>query len=245
MRKVSILFFTLIACAAHAQNQVQKPAQKPGPTSVPQNQTQPQNDRLTEHFARKNSLANRWNDADVARDALYDLITEYPGNDSMLYVLAVDYYSNQKYISAVLVAQDLLARNPKNTEVLQLAGSGFEALNLNDKALTNYESLYLQTNSTATLYKMAVLQYGLSKFVESKTNVEILLTKGDVETMKVKLTDSENKQKEFPLKVSILNLKGMLAQQTGDKIGAKKAFEEALAVAPDFPPAKQNLAKLK
>ena len=245
MRKVSILFFTLVASVAQAQNQAQKPVQKPSQTVTPQNQPPQQVDRLTEHFARKNQLANRWNDADVARDALYDLIAEYPGNDSLIYVLALDYYNNQKYIPSVLVAQDLLARNPKNVEVLQLAASGFEALNLSDKALANYESLYLQNNHTGALYKMAVLQYELKKYVESKTNVEILLTKPDIETMTVTLRDSENKQKAFPLKVSILNLKGLLAQQAGDKAGAKKAFEESLALAPDFPLAKQNLAKLK
>ena len=249
MRKVSILFFMLVAAVAHAQNPAQKPAQKPvqkpGQTVPSQDQTQQQVDRLTEHFVRKNSLANRWNDAEVARGALYDLIAEYPGNDSLIYALALDYYNNQKYISCVLIAQDLLTRNPKNVDVLQMAASGFEALNLNDKALTNYESLYLQTNNSGALYKMAFLQYELKKYVESQTNVDILLTKPDIETMKVTLRDSENKQKDFPFKVSLLNLKGLLAQQAGDKAGAKKAFEESLAMAPDFPLAKQNLAKLK
>ena len=243
MKNVSILFFTLAATLAQAQNQGQKPAQKPAVT--PQDQPSQQIDRLTEHFVRKNTLANRWNDAEIARDALYDLIAEYPGNDSLVYALSLDYYNNQKYISSVLVAQDLLTRNPKNVDLLQLAASSFEALNLNDKALANYESLYLQNNNSGALYKMAVLQYELKKFVESKTNVEILLTKPDIETMKVTLRDSENKQKEYPFKVSLLNLKGLLAQQAGDKAAAKKAFEESLAMAPDFPLAKQNLAKLK
>ena len=235
MRKVSILFFTFAAVVALAQNPAQKPAQKPSQAVTPQTQTQRQVDRLTEHFARKNALANRWNDADMARDALYDLIVEYPGNDSLIYALALEYYNSQKYISSVLIAQDLLARNPKNIEVLQMAASGFEALNLNDKALSNYESLYLQNNNSGALYKMAFLQYELKKYVESKTNVDILLTKPDIESMTVTLRDSENKQKEYPFKVSLLNLKGLLAQQAGDKAGAKKAFEESLSLAPDFP----------
>ena len=245
MKKVSILFFTLVACFAQAQKPVQKPTQKPTQTVPPQAQAPQEVDHLTAHFAKKNQLANRWNDAEVARDALYDLISEYPGDDSLIYALALDYYNSQKYISAVLVAQDLLQRNPKNVEVLQLAASGFEALNLSDKALANYESLYLQSNNTGALYKMAVLQYELKKYVEAKTNVDILLTKSDIETMKVRVTDSEKKEKEYSLKVSLLNLKGLVAQATGDKAGAKKAFEDSLALAPDFPLAKQNLAKLK
>jgi hypothetical protein len=31
----------------------------------------------------------------------------------------------------------------------------------------------------------------------------------------------------------------------GDKAAAKKIFEEALAIAPDFVPVKQNMAKVK
>jgi len=245
MRYIFILILMLATSVAFAQKPVQNPAQKPAQDPVPQQQVQQQVNGAAEHFARKNALANRWNDSEVSRDALYDLIAEYPDNDSLLYTLAVEYYSNQKYISAVLVVQDLLARSPKNADALQLAASGFEALNIKDKALTNYESLYLLSSNTAALYKMAYLQFELKKFLESKTNVDILLTKNDIETMKVTLTDSEKKQKEYPIKVSILNLKGLLAQQAGDKEAAKKAFEEALAVSPDFILAKQNLAKLK
>jgi Tfp pilus assembly protein PilF len=92
---------------------------------------------------------------------------------------------------------------------------------------------------------MAVLQYDLKKFAECQANVDILLTKSDIGTIKVTLNNAENKQNEYPIKASILNLKGMLAQQTGDKAAARKAFEDALTVAADFPLAKQNLAKLK
>jgi tetratricopeptide (TPR) repeat protein len=200
---------------------------------------------LGEHFARKSSLASRWNDADVVKDALYDLIAEYPGNDSLIYSLALLYYENQKYVSTVLVTQDLLARNPKNADLIQLVASGFEELGIRDKALTNYESLYLINGSTGVLYKMAVLQYDLKKFAECQANVDILLTKSDIGTIKVTLNNAENKRNEYPIKASILNLKGMLAQQTGDKAAARKAFEDALTVAADFPLAKQNLAKLK
>src|SRR4051812_761492 len=36
---------------------------------------------LTQHFIRKYSLASQWNDFSIAKDALYDLIIENPGND--------------------------------------------------------------------------------------------------------------------------------------------------------------------
>ncbi len=249
MRTVLLLMITLLTAGAQAQNQPKKPTTQPTQSQgvTPAQPTEPQRpyNPLIEHFARKNALANRWNDLEQAKDALYDLITENPSNDSLIYVLAVYYFENRNYISSVLIAQDLLTNNPKNVNLLQLAASGYEAIGLRDKALTNYELVYLQNNNSGVLYKMAVLQFELKKLAESKTNVDILLTKQDIDSMKVTVSDEANKQKEFPLKASILNLKGLLAQQANDKVAAKKAFEEALVLAPDFPMAKQNLAKLK
>ena len=47
------------------------------------------------------------------------------------------------------------------------------------------------------------------------------------------------------MKVAVLNLKGLIKQDTGDKVTAKKIFAEALAISPDFIAAKENLAKIK
>src|SRR3954470_15966571 len=42
---------------------------------------------LTEHFLRKYAAASRWNDSDIAKSALYDVIVENPGIDSLIYSL--------------------------------------------------------------------------------------------------------------------------------------------------------------
>ena len=152
---------------------------------------------------------------------------------------------NQKYASSVLVCRDLLARNPKSPPVLELSGSSYEGLNIYDKAIENYETLFLITNNSLTLYKMAFLQYELKRYPESITNADILLSKSDTDTLKVVFNDAQNKPKEYAMKVSLLNLKGMAYKDQSDKENAKKFFEEALKTAPDFLPAKQNLAAIK
>ncbi|MBY0432531.1 MAG: hypothetical protein K2U26_00305 [Cyclobacteriaceae bacterium] len=213
--------------------------------TAPAETTKAPSNPLGEHFAKKYSVANRWNDFDVARDAMYDLIVEYPGSDSLIFALAYMYFENQKYPSSVLVCQDLLARDPKNTSALELAAAGYEGLSIFDRALQSYESLFLLTNNNATLYKMAFLQYQLKRYAECITNVDILLSKPEAETLKVTFNDTENKPKEYAMKVSLLNLKGMAYKDQSDKVNAKKYFDEALKIAPDFLPAKQNLASVK
>lgn len=200
---------------------------------------------LVDHFARKYAVAQRWGDYDVAKDALYDLISEFPGNDSLIFALAYFYYENQKYTNCAIVCNDLLARNSKNAAALELSAFSYENLNIKEKALQSYESLFLITNSNSNLYKMASLQYDLKRYGESLTNSDILLSKPATDSLKVVFTDSKNNQKEHPLKAALHNLKGLSYKAQGDMANARKSFEEALKIDPAFEAAKQNLASLK
>lgn len=244
-----VVIFLLFAASTFAQNkpapnkgaknQATEPAQKPAETPPVQ-----QIDPFITHFFKKYSLALQFNDYDVVKDALYDIIVEAP-TDSMLTNLTLLYYENQKHTSAFLVAQAMLQRNPKNLTMLEVAANSAEAVGILDRALQYFESLYLLTDNLNTLYKVSFIQYDLKRFSECKTNAEILLTKPEVETIKVVYNDAQNKQKEYPMKVAILNLLGMVKIELGDKEGARKAFQDALAVSPDFILAKQGLEKVK
>lgn len=251
MKPSVLIFFACSMNVSVANAQTQKPkAETTKPQTQPQTKPQEQPKQavnlLTEHFYKKYVTALQWNDNVVAKDALYDLIIENPLNDSLIFNLAYYYYENQEYPSSVLVSQQLLARNPKNLPALEMSAVGFELMGVPDRALQNYESLYLLTNEISTLYKMAFLQYDIKRFAECLASIDILLTNKDLDATKVSFNDVENKPKEYPMKVAILNLKGLAVQEhLGDKVAAKKLYEEALAIAPDFVLAKENLAKVK
>jgi predicted Zn-dependent protease len=192
---------------------------------------------------RKYSVAARWNDPEVAKDALYDVIIENPGNDSLIFTLAYFYYDQEKYASSYLISNDLLQRSPKNPSYLEMAATSAQQLGVNDKALLNYESLYLINNNVKTLYQIAFLQYQLKRFAEATNSINMLIARPEVATEKVVFNDAKGNPKEYSMKVSILNLKGLVALDQNDKPGAKKAFTDALALAPDFVPAKENMQK--
>ncbi|HZX73122.1 MAG TPA: hypothetical protein VFE57_01785, partial [Cyclobacteriaceae bacterium] len=151
---------------------------------------------------------------------------------------------DQKYLNAALVAQDYLSRNPKSIDFLQLAASSYEQVGALERAQQSYESLYLLTNATSSLYKVAFLQYQLKKYVECMTNIDILLTKEDLDKNTVTFQTADKKDKEYSIRIPLLNLKGLITQET-DKAAAKKIFEDALALAPDFVQTKENLEKIK
>lgn len=233
------------------KNEVPPPATPPVATEVaPPAAAQPRPDSTQispqmAHYIRKYSTALAWNDYDVAKDALYDLIVENPGNDSLIYDLAVFYYERQKYASSVLVANELLNRNPKSLIALEIIASGYENLGIADRALQAYERLYMVSDNIGSLYKMAYLQFDLKRYKEAATSVDILLANPQCETLKVVFNDAANVAKEYSMKVSVLTLKGLVALEQGNKAEAKKWLDQALAVSPDFVPARQNLARTK
>jgi tetratricopeptide (TPR) repeat protein len=255
MKRNAIVTVVIILAASVAFAQADKSKGTPGKQSTnkpaaqtkPQPQTQVENklSPSAEHAWRKYNVASRWNDLDVAKEALYDLIIEFPKNDSLIFALAIYYYENQKYASSALVGQDLLAREPKNPQILDVVAQSYEGLNLLDRALQYYESLYLATNAVTTLYKMAILQYQLKKYPESLTNIDILLSNPEVDTLKLVFPDAQKKEKEYAMRVAVLNLKGMVYKDQADKVNAKKYFDEALKIAPDFAFAKENSESLK
>jgi len=247
-----LAFFMLTSVLAQKKNkkepvkeQPPAPAQQQPAVSAPTQDTTQRIDILTQHFFRKYSVAVQWGDEQVAKDALYDLIIRNPGSDSLIYSLAVMYYQDQKYTSSLLVGMELLKRNPKDPGYLELSAASAESVGVIDRALQYYESLYLITGSTYTLYKIAFHQFDLKRYAESLTNADILLTKADLETIKVTFNDAQGKPKEYPMKVAVMNLRGLIKQETGDNVAAKKIFAEVLAISPDFLAAKENLAKLK
>jgi tetratricopeptide (TPR) repeat protein len=200
---------------------------------------------LSMHYARTYQAGIRYNDYNVAKHALINILVENPQNDSILYSLSLLYYQMQNYTSAALTARDVLAMNPDNIGALEIAAVSYDNIGAKDKALETYESLYLKTDDFNTLYKIAFLQYELKNYTESKTNADILLAKKEIEELKAIYNLADGSQKEYPIRVALINLKGLISTEQGDKAAAKSFYEQALQLAPDFQLAKDNLEALK
>jgi len=160
-----------------------------------------------------------------------------------MYDLALLYYESKQYTNNILVCLDLLKVNPDNMGAMEMMAISYETIGLKDKALVLYEKIYLSISDVNILYKMAFLQYDLKKFDEALVNVNAVLS-NNLEEVKLLFSFDNESQKEYSMRVPALNLKGLVSQELGNNEEAKKAFEAALAIAPDFKFAKDNLDNL-
>lgn len=207
-------------------------------------QDSPQN---TPEFKRNKlifDMASTFNDPAVARMALYNMIAIDSKNPALLDSLALVYYEFQNYASAAIVSQETLRRNPNNSLLLELSAVCYENLGLPERALNQYESLYLKQSNPLTLYKIAFLQLQLKRYVEANTSADILLSKPELKEQMLVFPKSDNTSQQVSMHAAVYNLKGLVAKDQGKTEEAKSFFDKALELNPDFEIALNNVQEL-
>ena len=197
------------------------------------------------HAFKVYQTARNLNDIMGAKEALLDILVEVPQNDSIVFELGTMYFQLKMYQSAAICAMDVLTKNPDNIASIELAALSYENLGVEERALEQYEKLYLKTDDFNALYKTTLYQYNLSRFKEAEANIDILLTKKESDEMMIPLLTTENVQKDYPIKVVLYNIKGLIQKEQGNIDEARANFEKALELAPDFATAKEYLESLK
>lgn len=202
------------------------------------------NEELYKHYKEVFVRASKYNDVETAKSAILNMMVLSPSNLGLADTLATLYFDQQKYPSTILVSNDILVNKPNYAPILELRALSYEQLGLKARALPDYESLYLQNNNLFTLYKIAAIQGDLGRNNEAFTNLDIIIENPKALEEKLIFVDAENKQQEIPMKAGAYNIKGLIYKASDNKEEAKKSFEAALGVSPEFYLAKKNLEDL-
>ncbi|HSJ66430.1 MAG TPA: hypothetical protein VK921_02095 [Anditalea sp.] len=234
MNKIKVLALLL---AMISTNLLAQEADKPAPKDS--------NAIRNETDQRIYQLALRYNDTNVAKVKLYELIERNPNNPRYAELLASLYFEMEQYTSAALIAMDIVENDSKNTTALEIAAYSLEQLGALDRSLRHFESLYLLSGDVYSLYKSAYLQYTLKKYEEALNSVNMLAKNKKADEEKLAFPTKDNAQQEVTMRAAALNLKGLIYKDQGSNAEAKKAFDEALALEANFEIAKENIASLK
>ncbi len=232
MKYLLTLAIVFVGYMASAQNGTQKAKQDSIPWEL-----------------RKNAfiygIAKNYNDPSVARMALYNLIAENPGNPALYDTLALWYYEYNQLASAALVATDAMRIDPNDLFAAEVAALSFEGLGVKNRAVENYEKMYLANNDLGTLYKIAFLQMDIKRYGEAINNAQVIIDSPKSDQQKLIFPkDEKNNTQQIPLKVAAIRLKGMIEEDRGNTALAKDLYQKALDMQPDFAVLKQQLADL-
>lgn len=203
-----------------------------------------QSSQLFKHFQMKYIFGRKYNDGEAMKDAMYSMIALDPTDDSLKLNLCYYYLENNQFAQSLFVSADLLARSPDNLDALRMNAISLENMGLRDRAVTQYESLYLKTSDITVLYQVSMLQFDLERYNECLTNIDIMLKNPNAKTVKLAFAKNEKENQEVTLEAASYNMKGMVQKKLGQKTEAKAQFDQAIKLEPEFTLAKQNLAEL-
>ena len=190
------------------------------------------------------TTALMFNDPVVARMALYNLLAENPKNGALYDSLAILYLQYNQNASAALAAQQALKINPQDQFAMEVAATGFDKLGVKDRALSNYEKLYLASGDINTLYKIAFLQMELDRFIEAKTSLEIIIGNPQSDEYTIRFPTTDGNGQEVKLKIAAHRVKAMIFEENGDVEGAKVKYLEVLEMHPGFQIVQQQLREI-
>lgn len=203
-----------------------------------------QNTQLYKLYQMKYVFGMKYNDGEVAKDALYSMVAMDPNDDSLKMRLCYYYFEQNQFASSLFVSLDLLSRNPDHIDALRINAASYESMGVRDKAVEAYESLYLKTNEIGILYQVTIFQFELERYTECTTNLDFIIKDPQSKALKLNFAKSETERQEITMEAAAYNVWGMVAKQQGNKIDAKKHFEKSLELEPEFTLAKQNLSDL-
>ncbi len=190
------------------------------------------------------NTAKLFNDPQVAKMALYNLISENPSNAPLYDSLALLYLQYNQYASAALVAQQSLQVNQDNRFATEIAGSAFDNLGVKDKAIPYYETLYLADNDLSILYKIAFLQMEAGRYEEANASIKGIMENEESKNILITFPTEDRNGQEVPLNVSAHRIKGMIEEGKGNDEEAKMLYLKTLEMHPGFQIVQRQLQDL-
>lgn len=188
-------------------------------------------------FDLQNSIykkAKSYNDPSVAINSLYKMIAIQPENVLLKDSLMREYLTISQWAPSYMISREILAMQPNNLFALEVSCISLQNLGLKQQALNEYESLYLKSDRIDVLYTISFLQFELKNFTESLTNLDILINNTETEEMSVSVSKSDNSVQEVLIRAQLNYLKGLIYLEQSKNEDAKKYFNIALTISPDF-----------
>lgn len=187
--------------------------------------------------------AKQIGDPSIAAFSMYKLIALEGENSTYKDSLTYMYYSAGKYGSCFMMANEVLKRDPKNKDILELKGSSLESLGALDKAMEVYAELFAITNNNYHGYNLSKLQLSMNKFEDAYATIKKVEGLNDSGKVFVTFSINQTHTQQIELLAAIPYLKGLIEEELKKNDEAKVSYQKALKIQPEFVLAKEKLDK--
>jgi len=192
------------------------------------------NNAAYETESRVFHMSLKYSDLPTATKALFNMIALNPENKSLKDTLCFLYFQRKAWEQCILVGTEILQYKSDDIAITEAVAFSQKSLNLTRESLSKYEKLYQMNGNVLYLYEVAKLQYALKRNGEFDVSVNNLMNHPEAASKKVTVQLPENRQQNVLLKSACLNLKGVLLLESKDYVNAKKHFEAANQIDPQF-----------
>ena len=144
-----------------------------------------------------------------------------------------------------MVCTDILSRDGSKKDIMEMQAISLESLGAYDKAAQSYAKLVVKSNNNYHAYKLANIYYNLKKNKEALNAIKKAEELKDNGEVKITTPINKNLNQQVSLISAIANLKGLIQFDMDDLEGAKKSFQQAVTLEPEFKLANDNLEAVK
>ncbi len=164
--------------------------------------------------------------------------------DSLAYV----YIKMGNYAACEALCTELVEQDSFRTETMEMLALSQRNQNKLIEAAQTYQRLVPKSKNVHHCYILAQVQFELNRFSESLSTVQLAMQLSLRPDDWVEVYTSDNQLQRVPIEAALAQLKGQALEALNPFKNhqlAKEAYEQALAVSPDFWMVKQNLASLE
>ncbi len=195
---------------------------------------------LRKHYLKVYTQALGYNDVNVAINALQGYLAV---DNSLIFkdTLSMLYFSTKNYYSALLLSEEVYKAEPNNLDAMARTAECYDELGDPKTAISLFEQVVPKTKSPYQAYKMAVCQYQLKRTSEAENSAKFVLADTNSKKIGVPFTSMNGNQQAVSVAAAAANLIGVLRMDAKNYADAKKYFDQALTLFPEFVGAKENL----
>lgn len=179
-------------------------------------------------------LAKRVGDPSVVTSTFYRIIALEGENSTYKDSLAYIYFTARQFAPSFLMADEVLQRDPKHRDMLEIKAVSLESLGAIDKSAEEYEKLFALTRNNFHGYSLAKLQFGMKKYDLAYKTIQEVESLNDSGNYKVTFVINQNHSQQVELLAAIPYLKGLIQEELDLKAEARASYEKSLKVQPDF-----------